>query len=613
MQLHHVFAPLIAGSILLAGAPAVAQNAENASVDSAGVAGDEHSGRQGVAVSADGRHVAFSSDATNLVAGDTNGLRDIFVHDRTTGATVCLSVNLSGTPLGAYVTKFFGSVYEIAISSDGRYVAFQSWAPWLVSGDSNGRQDVFVADRDVDGNGVFDEAPASLSIVNRSSGGAQASDAHSGETGVALSGSGSIVCFDSEANNLVSGDTGYSDVFVRHVGAGATELASETWNGDEADGPSGSPALSSDGMHVAFTSLATNLVPTADTNVAADVFVRDRSTGTTVRVSVATDGSQANDDSFKPSISGDGRYVVFASAATNLVAGDVNLNSDVFLHDRDADGNGTFDETFAGARSTMSLSISPSGAASNGHERFPWISRDGRFVAFKTESDNLIPGDTNLVSDIVVHDRDRDEDGVFDEVDAIGARRLLTAAGVRPFDDVGAGVGARLSDDGRYVVAPSLARFDASDTNGWTDVVVTDVGFDGPAPAHYCTSSVNSHTISNGAMIGYQGSASVSENNLVLCATAAPHGQFGLFFYGPSQISVPLGNGRFCVGGSVTRLPVVMTGASGYATYALDLGATPHAASLTAGSSWNFQFWFRDPAGGGAAFNLSHGMAVTFE
>ncbi len=609
---HRSFAASILTACLLLCVEAAGQNATTVSRHSDGTYGDDHSGKQGVAISADGRHIAFVSDATNLVAADTNGLRDIFVRDRTLGTTTCLSVDATNTPVGAYVTNFGGTVYEIAISSSGRYVTFQSWAPWLVTGDTNARQDIFVVDRDVDDNGTYDEGVPLITRVNLSTTGDQASSGHSGETGLAMSGSGLIICYDSLADNLVPDDTGFSDIFIRDVAGGLTELISVTWDDDEADESSGSPAMSSDGMHVAFTSLATNLVSVADTNFAVDVFVRDRTTGSTVRVSVASDGTEANDDSFKPAISGTGRYVVFGSSADNLVATDTNLRTDIFLHDRDADENGTFDETFVGARKTVNLSLTAEGVQSNHHERLPWISRDGRFVSFKTDSDNMIPGDTNFVSEIVVYDRDWDEDGIYDESGATGLRRLLTAGGVQAFDDVGAGVGSRISDDGRYIVVPTLAKFESGDTAGNTDVVVTDVGADGPAPVHYCTSTENSHTVGNGAMIGYQGSASVGNNDLILCSTQAPSGQFGIFYYGGSRISLPFGNGFRCAGGGITRLPVVTTGASGYVTYTLDNTVAPHSTKIVAGSSWNFQFWFRDPPAGGAEFNLSHGLGISF-
>ena len=310
--------------------------------------------------------------------------------------------------------------------------------------------------------GTYDEGNTLLTRANLSSSGDQASAAHSGETGVAISGDGRYVCFDSDASNLVSGDTGFADFFVRDRFGFTTVRASVTHTGDQADGTSNQPALSSNGLHVAFASTATNLVP-GDTNFDTDVFVRDLSAGTTVRVSLASDGTEANDDSYKPSISADGRYVVFASSASNLVAGDTNNATDLFLHDRDADDDGVYDETHVGARSTTRLSVTPAGEETGGGARMPWISRDGRFVTWKIDADDQIPGDTNFVSDVVVLDRDWDEDGVFDEAGATGQRRLLTWAGVQPTDDVGSFVGARISDDGRYVAVPTLAPFDATD------------------------------------------------------------------------------------------------------------------------------------------------------
>jgi len=210
-----------------------------------------------VAISADGRYVAFSSSATNLVAGDTMG--GVFVRDRVKGTTTRVSVSTQGAPA-------FGA--EPAISADGRYVAFGSGASNLVAGDTNGIVDVFVRDR----------VAGTTTRVNISTRGAQT--AHTDP------------------------DTMLED----------SEL----------------PTISADGRYVAFLSGAGNLVD-CDTNGIVDVFVRDRVRGTTTRVSVATRGAQANQRSSEPAISANGRYVAFSSDASNLVRGDTNGSSDVFV------------------------------------------------------------------------------------------------------------------------------------------------------------------------------------------------------------------------------------------------------------------------------------------
>src|SRR5262249_29399620 len=157
--------------------------------------------------------------------------------------------------------------------------------------------------------------------------------------------------------------------------------------------PSGLPALSADGRFVAFESDVDNLVP-GDTNRVRDVFLHDRVTGDTIRVSVASDGTQADGRSSffaSPSLSADGRYVAFESDADNLVPGDTNLSSDVFVHDR-VTGD------------TVRVSVASDGAEADGFSAEPALSADGRYVAFESDADNLVPGDTNDPSDVFLHD-----------------------------------------------------------------------------------------------------------------------------------------------------------------------------------------------------------------
>ena len=283
---------------------------------SVGLGGPGDNGSFEPAISADGRHVAFSSAARNLVPGDTNEVADLFVHDLLAGMTSRVSVGPSGREANGRST-------EPAISADGAVVAFASEASNLVAGDSNGMFDVFVRDR----------LAGTTRRVSVGPGGRQA---NGNSSAPALSADGRFVAFNSEASNLVTGDTGFVDVFVRDRATGTTRRISVARGGGQANGLSASPSLSADGRFVAFTSEASNLVA-GDSNGQTDVFVRDRVAGVTRRVSVGPGGRQANGASSGASISANGRHVGFESSATNLVPGDTNGQTDVFVHDQFGD------------------------------------------------------------------------------------------------------------------------------------------------------------------------------------------------------------------------------------------------------------------------------------
>jgi len=350
-----------------------------ASVDSNG---GFHGGLNGLyAVSADGRFVSFISNASGFVSGDTNGCLDVFVHDRVTGATVCVSVDSSGV-------QGDGPSVSGVLSADGRFVAFASDATNLVAGDGNGTTDVFVHDRDPDGNGVFDEGNGITTRVSVRSNGVEANGA---SLEPSISADGSKVAFSSNATNLVAGDrNGKLDVFVHNRTTGATKRVSVDSAGLEADDASEMPSLSGDGSRVAFSSLATNLVA-GDGNGREDAFVRDLKAGTTVRASVDSSGGEADRESWYPRLSQDGSFVVFSSFADNLVANDSNGNWDVFLHDF---STGT----------TELESCDSNGVGGDGGSLYPAISADGRVVAFAGTSTNLDPHDVDADWDVFVRD-----------------------------------------------------------------------------------------------------------------------------------------------------------------------------------------------------------------
>jgi Tol biopolymer transport system component len=206
-----------------------------------------------------------------------------------------------------------------AISAHGRYVAFYSGASNLVAGDTNEEYDVFVRDR-------------VARVTERVSVGPGGVQANAGETfTVSMSAHGRYVAFESDASNLVAGDTNRRyDVFVRNRYRGTTQRVSLGPEGAQANGHSYYPTISAHGESVAFMSTATNMIG-RDTNAKADIFVHHRAPGVTQRVSVGRGGAEANSDSFVPAISGDGADVAFISRASNLVRRDTNSRRDIFV------------------------------------------------------------------------------------------------------------------------------------------------------------------------------------------------------------------------------------------------------------------------------------------
>jgi Tol biopolymer transport system component len=249
-------------------------------------------------VSRDGRYVAFAT-SDPLEAGDTNQAIDVYLWDRVADTREWISRRPDGGVAN-------GTSFQPSISGDGRYIAFSSIATNLVAGDTNGANDIFVHDRETG-------ATVRASV---SSSGAQAT----GNSGVpSLSDDGTVVAFSSSAFDLIALDTnGVSDIFVRDLSAGTTARVSARSGGGEADRSSSAPVLSGDGKVVAFVSTATNLV-NGDGNNVSDVFVHDRTTGITERASVSSVGVEASAASVTPALSHDGRFVAFRSQATNLV------------------------------------------------------------------------------------------------------------------------------------------------------------------------------------------------------------------------------------------------------------------------------------------------------
>jgi WD40-like Beta Propeller Repeat len=421
---------LIASAMALAvpGSAGVVAKTRRMSLSSSGAQGNDSSFR--ASISADGRFVAFESRATNLVSGDTNGQQDVFVRDRKTGKTKRVSVSSSGA-------QGNDSSFEPSISADGRFVVFGSNATNLVGGDSNGQQDVFVRDLKT----------SKTKRVSVSSTGAQGNGQSFDPS---ISADGRLVAFASGATNLVGADTnGQDDIFVHDLKAHTTKRVSVSSSGVQGNSSSFSPSISAGGRFVAFTSNAANLVG-GDSSGQEDVFVRDRKTGKTKRVSVSSSGAQGNGASFTPSLSATGRFVVYASVATNLVGADTNGFVDVFMRDRKTG-------------KTKRVSVSSSGAQANGSSFLldPLVvSTDGRFVAFISAATNLAGHDTNGVGD----------DFVRDLKHHTTKRVSVSSSGAQ---GNGFSVDPTITPDGHFVAfAAAATNLVGGDTNGFEDIFV---------------------------------------------------------------------------------------------------------------------------------------------
>jgi uncharacterized repeat protein (TIGR01451 family) len=292
---------------------------ERVSVSNRGREGNGHSGLAGVAaypaISSDGRFVAFASEADNLVSGDRNGLADIFVRDRLLGTTERVSVSSAGEEAN-------GTSQGPAISANGRFVAFHSDAQNLIP---EGNPFLFT-----DQVYVHDRETGTTEIISVN---------NAGEAGNSLSfradisGDGRFVVYSSFAENLVPGlQNGFHHIYLRDRAAATTERISEDAAGNPGDGTSILPKVSLDGRFVAFQTNTGNLI--GDGNHESHILVKDRVTGAFERVSSTSTGEPADLLSEHPDITPDGRFVTFFSLATNLVPGDMNNRRDIFVRDR---------------------------------------------------------------------------------------------------------------------------------------------------------------------------------------------------------------------------------------------------------------------------------------
>jgi len=573
---------------------AAAQVTVRASVATSGVQGNGFS--YSPVVSSDGRFVAFWSGASNLVPGDTNGKVDVFVRDRLSGTTELVSAALSGGPGN-------GDSYYPAMTPDGRYVAFQSSADNLVAGDTNGTEDIFVRDRLT---GTTERVS-----VDSSGGQADFSSQFPGD----ISADGRFVSFQSVADNLVPGDTNNDfDVFVHDRATGITERVSVDSAGVQGDSTSDWNWISPDGRFVVFTSLASNLGPVGASGT-YNVFLRDRLLDTTELVSVSTSGTGGNDHSFTASICAGGRFVSFSSLASNLVPGDMNHTEDTFLRDREA---GT----------TELLCVNSSGVPGDHGGGKSSISSDGRYIAFESASTNLVPGDTNDFTDVFVRDR----------ILGTTVRVSVASDGRQANMPSEISYSRALGADGRFVVFDSGAsNFVGGDTNGTVDVFLRDAlagpsftslcepGVAGVAPCPCANppagsgSGCDNSASTGGAVLAAAGGTFVSSDSLAFETTGEMPNALSILLQGNAAVPNGLvyGQGVRCIGGALKRL-FTKTAASG-TIRAPDFGAgdasvTARSAAkgdaIHAGESRWYLVYYRDPAvlGGcpaGSTFNAT--------
>jgi hypothetical protein len=349
---------------------------ERVSVGPGGVEANapSHAAGGAPAVNSDGSIVVFYSDAFNLVPGDDNNSSDVFVYDRTTMELTRISVAADGGETN-------GDSLNPTINASGRYIAYQSFASNLIDGDNNGFSDIFLYDRVT---GTTQRICDSNPEPNGSS------------FVPAISPDGFFVAFATSATNLIVGDTnGLVDVYVCNRHTNVYDRVSIGFRG-QGNGISILPDVSASGCFVAYKSEADNLVPN-DFNERVDVFVRDRSRGITELISEAVEGGSANDASFPPTISDQGRFVAFGSAATDLLFGDVNHVPSVYVRDRETWGIRLVDVNNSGQQADAGTPDVPTG-----------ISGDASQIGFVSAASNLTPPgvDRNFTNDVFINDNE---------------------------------------------------------------------------------------------------------------------------------------------------------------------------------------------------------------
>ncbi|MBX7218566.1 MAG: hypothetical protein K1Y36_01355 [Blastocatellia bacterium] len=391
-------------------------------------------------ISSDGRYVAYTTEASNLVAGDTNLATDVLRRDTTVLGSVLVTVNAAVTASGN------SSSSTPRLSADGSAVVFVSLAGDLVNFDTVGTNDVFIRSF----------ATSTTQLLTVRIGSLFSATGNAGSSGIQLSSDGRYAVFQSDATDLTANDTNtFGDIFWRDLQTGRTVLVSVNSSGTgSGNGTSALPVLSRNGRYVAFFSSATNLVTTPTTG-AGDIYLRDMnpggSPGAVQLVSINDAGtSGGNNASYNPVVSDDGRYVAFVSNAFDLIPIAQDLNSgvsDVFWRDM-----------LAASCRVVSLRSDLTGAANNASDS-PVLSFDGRYVVFASMGSDIAAGDANGQSDVFW--RDMNPGGPALPAQLVSANTSGTASGD------GAAMLPKASSNGRYVAFESFASdLVATDPNG---------------------------------------------------------------------------------------------------------------------------------------------------
>ena len=419
--------------LLMLGSASLSQGAQTtrASVDSGG--GEAMGQSIDPSLSANGQVVTFHSSAFNLVPGDTNAVGDIFVRNLLTEQTTRVSVDSSGGEANA-------ACITPALSGNGKVVAFASYADNLVTGDTNGAQDIFVRNL---------ETGQTRRVSVRSNG----MQANADSFNPVLSKNGQVVAFYSIATNLVPGDTNFAqDVFVHYLRTGKTKRVSVDSSGVQTpfgNGDSSNPSLSADGKIVAFESSATTLVPGDSNGVSCDVFVRNLQTGQTTLASIDSGGLQTIFSSYNATLSADGTVVAFTS---------VDLGEPV--------QDGGFAEIYVRnlqTGQTTLVSVASSGAREDADTYYSTLSGNGNIVAFESNATNLVPGDTNGNSDVFVRNL----------LTGKTKRVSVDSNGVQANGGGGLVPGVSLSNTGKVVAFQSFAdNLVVNDMNAASDIFI---------------------------------------------------------------------------------------------------------------------------------------------